>query len=139
MRRALQWRIILVAVLVYLAGTATGFFAGGWQAQRAFEERRGRMVGERIRERMKHRLDLTPEQEQAIDPILGTMSQRLRVIRQETAQRVEQTMEEAHRDLARHLKPEQMEQLERMKKRHKRILKRRRGHGAHEHSPPGGF
>ncbi len=137
MTRALQWRIALGLVLVFLAGAATGLFAGAWHARRAFSERHGRMMGERMRTHLEEALDLTPAQLQEVDPILRDMTQRLQTIRAETGQRVAQTMEESHRELARHLTPEQMEKLEEMRKRHERKPLRRRA-ARHRPPPPAG-
>ncbi len=133
MMRALQWRIALGLVLVFLAGAATGVFVGAWHARRAFSERHGRMMGERMRTHLVQALNLTPEQQQAVDPILRDMTQRLQTIRAETGQRVAQTMEESHRELARHLTPEQTAKLEQLKKRHERGLHRR---GRRQRLPP---
>lgn len=125
MMRTLQWRIVLGLALVFLAGTATGFFAGEWHAHKTFGERHGRRMGERMRERMERRLELTPEQMRVVDPILQKTAQRLQVIRSETGQRVEQAMEDSNRELAAHLTPEQLLKLEEMKKRHERHRQRR--------------
>lgn len=133
MMRTLEWRIVLGLVLVFLAGAATGFFAGAWHAHRAFGQRHGPMMGERMREHMKRQLDLTPEQEQVVDPILRQTAQRLQVIRAETGQRVEQVMEDSHRELATHLTPAQVAKLEQMKKRHEHIRRYRR---ERRHPPP---
>ncbi len=84
MMRNWQWRIMLGLALVFLAGAASGFFGGAWQARRTFDERHGRMMGERMRERMQRQLDLTPEQLAVIDPILKKTAQGLREIREET-------------------------------------------------------
>lgn len=124
MMRALQWRIVLGLVLVFLAGGATGYFGGSWQAHRTFGERHGRMSGERMQERLKRKLELTPEQAQVVDPILRQTSERLQVIRAETGQRVSETMQQAQREMAPHLTPAQIEKLERMKKRHERKHRR---------------
>ena len=122
MMQTLQWRILLGLLLVFFAGAATGFFGGAWHAHRIFGERHGRMMGERMRERMERQLDLTPEQVQVVDPILRKTAQRLQEIRAETGQRVSQTMEESRRELAVHLTPEQTAKLERMRQHHLRML-----------------
>jgi hypothetical protein len=88
MMRKLQWRIVLALTLAFVAGAATGLFGGAWQARRTFDERHGRMMADRMRERMQHQLDLTPEQMALVDPVLNKTAQRLRVIREETGERV---------------------------------------------------
>ena len=83
------------------------------------------------------KLNLTPEQLQQVDPILQQTTQRLEDIRTETGERVFQTMEEAHRELAKHLTPEQMAKMEKMKKHHLKILHRHgKRHWRHQPPPP---
>lgn len=118
MNRKLKWPLLLGFVLVFLAGTATGFFGGAWQAHRAFDERHGRMMGARMRERLQQQLELTPEQLRQVDPILRQTAQRLQEIRSETGERVAQTMEESHQEMAAHLTPAQVTKLKQMRARH---------------------
>ena len=130
MTPALKWRIAIGLVLVFLAGVATGLFAGARHSRHKFIARHGEMVGDRMREHLKRHLDLTPEQLSQVEPILDETAKRLRAIRTETTERVSQTMEDSHRHLAPHLTPEQQAKLEQMKERHLRILHR---HGGHRH------
>jgi Spy/CpxP family protein refolding chaperone len=137
MMPSLKWRIALGLVLVFLAGAATGLFAGAWHFHHAFSDRHGGMMGDRIREHLKRELNLTPEQLQQVDPILQQTTQRLEDIRTETGERVFQTMEDAHRELAKHLTPEQVAKMEEMKKHHLKIIHRRgKHHWRHEAPPP---
>ncbi len=125
MMRNLQWRIVLGLTLAFFAGAATGLFGGAWQARRTFDERHGRMMGDRMRERIQHQLDLTPEQMALVDPILDKTAQRLQTIRAETGDRVAEVMEDSQREMASHLTPEQQAKLEELKKRHQRHIHRR--------------
>ncbi|MEP6823135.1 MAG: hypothetical protein ABI946_12395 [Chthoniobacterales bacterium] len=125
MMRNLQWQIVLGLTLAFFAGAATGLFGGVWYARRAFDERHGQMMGDRMRERIQHQLDLTPEQMALVDPILNKTAQRLQVIRAETGERVEQVMEDSHREMAALLTPEQQAKLEDLKQRHEHHRQRR--------------
>jgi len=133
MTRALKWRIAIGVLLVFLAGAATGVFAGSWYARSSFKVRHGGMMGDRMRQHITRHLDLTPEQSRQIDPILDRAAAELQAIRAETGQRVSETMRRSHQEIAPHLTPEQQEKLETMKRRHMRILKSR---GPHHHGPP---
>jgi Spy/CpxP family protein refolding chaperone len=133
MTRALKWRIAIGLLLVFLAGTATGFFAGSWHARSAFKVRHGGMMGDRMRDHITRHLDLTPEQLRVIDPILDRTSAELQAIRAETGQRVSETMKRSQQEMAPHLTPEQQAKAEKMKMRHMRIIKFR---GRHHHGPP---
>ena len=121
MTRALKWRLAIGFLLVFLAGAATGVFAGAWHARDSFRGRHGGMMGDRMREHIARELDLTPEQQRELDPIIDRTTKELHAIRQETAERVTRTMEAAHRDFAPHLTPEQRDKVAKMKLRHMRI------------------
>ena len=133
MTRALKWRIAIGFLLVFLAGAATGVFAGAWHARSTLKVRHGGMMGERMREHMARHLDLTPEQIRAVDPILDRAAQELQAIRAETGQRVAATMQRSHQEIAPHLSPEQKAKLETMKMRHLRIMRFR---GSRHGRPP---
>ena len=127
MSRTLKWRLIIGFVLVFLAGGATGMFAGAWHARHAFAGRHGGMMGERMRERIQRQLDLTPEQTREMNPIFDDMAARMQEIRRDSGRRVYEAMEDAHRRLAQHLTPEQLAKAEKMKQRHMHRLHRRSG------------
>ena len=132
MTRALKWQIAILLVIVFLAGVATGFFGGARHARHVFMGRHGAHSGERMQHHLKRRLHLTPEQSEKIGPILERMSTELTEIRDETGRRVAETMSRSHREMAPILTPEQQAKLEKMKKRHQRILRKR---GDHHHRP----
>ncbi len=123
--RTLQWQILLGLTLAFFAGAATGFFGGAWQARQTFDERHGRMMGDRMRERIQRQLDLTPEQMTRVQPILSETAQRLQVIRAETGARVAQVMDDSQREMSAHLTPAQKAKLEKIKHRHLQQRQRR--------------
>jgi Spy/CpxP family protein refolding chaperone len=133
MMRALRWQIAVGLLLVFIAGAATGFLAGAWHAHNAFLERHDGMMSERMRERWKRQLDLTPDQIRDVNPILDRTAAELQKIRSETGERVRQALEETDRELQPHLTPEQGKKLEQIKWRH---LHRKHGGGRRHGGAP---
>jgi Spy/CpxP family protein refolding chaperone len=84
MTRTLKWRIAIGFLLVFLAGAATGVFAGAWHARNTFRGRHGVMMGDHMREHLVRHLNLTPEQTRELDPIFDRTAKELHTIRQET-------------------------------------------------------
>ncbi|CAN5251850.1 hypothetical protein BH20VER2_BH20VER2_09970 [soil metagenome] len=131
MTAKLKWLFALGFVLVFIAGVATGVFAGAWRAKHHHVTRHQgpppRMT-ERMIERFERELHLTPEQVAQTRPIFEDTARKLSAIREETGRRVAATLEESHQQMAPHLTPEQQEQLKEMKLRHRHILKMKRKH-----------
>ena len=121
MTSSLKLRIAVGLVLVFLAGVASGVFAAAWHAHRGFADRHGPRMAQRMRERMRDELNLTPAQMQELGPILDDTAQRLQQIRRETGERVSETITKSHEQLATHLTPEQREDLHGMEQRHRRF------------------
>lgn len=124
---SLKWRIAIGLLLVFAAGIATGVFAGAWHAHRVFAERHGPGMRERMRDRLVHDLNLTPEQMKTVGPILDDTARRLQEIRAESGQRVSETLRESHEQLAAHLTPEQRDELREIEQQHRRMWRWRRG------------
>jgi gas vesicle protein len=127
MSTALKWKLIAGFLLVFVAGGLTGGFIGAHHARNFFlGPPHSHGLPERMRERLRRQLELTPDQVSKISPIIDQTSSKLEAIRIETAQRVRATLEESHRQIAPQLTPEQREKLEKMEQMHK---KRMRHHG----------
>lgn len=130
MSRALQWKLILGFVLVFVAGGMTGAFFGASHARHIFfEGHRGGMMSERMRNHLRRQLNLTPEQIAKISPIIDKTAAQLEQIRRDTGRRVHETFAEAHQQMAAHLTDEQRVKLQKIESRH------RRGHRFHELQP----
>jgi Spy/CpxP family protein refolding chaperone len=115
MNRALQWKLIAGFVLVFVAGGITGGFMGAAHARHFFQRGAHRgFIKERMAERLKRELNLTPDQVEKISPMLDKTSTQIESIRTETAQRVHETMAQAHREIATVLTDEQREKLKQM-------------------------
>jgi Spy/CpxP family protein refolding chaperone len=121
MNRALQWKLIAGFILVFIAGGISGAFLGGLYAQQHFLEfHRPELIGARMKERLRAELKLTPEQIAKISPIIDKAAVQLREIRRDTAQRVHETIGEAHRQMAVNLTDEQRQKLKQIEERHRR-------------------
>jgi gas vesicle protein len=125
MNRALQWKLIAGFVLVFIAGGLTGAFLGGHYARNhIFRAPHRGFLKERMGERLRIELKLTPEQVAKIAPIIDKSAEQLEAIRSETARRVHDTMKQAHEEMAVSLTDEQREKLKKMQFRHRRHLRR---------------
>lgn len=128
MNRALQWKLIAGFVLVFIAGGVTGAFFGGHYARNhIFRAPHRGFLKERMGERLRVELKLTPEQVAKISPIIDKATEQLETIRTETARRVHDTMKQAHEDMAVTLTDGQREKLKKMefRRRHLRLLHER--------------
>jgi Spy/CpxP family protein refolding chaperone len=128
MNGALKWKLIAGFLLVFVAGGITGMALGGLYARHLFFDVHppGR-VGDRMKERLRTELRLTPEQVGKISPIVDKTAAQLQQIRRETGRRVHQIMTEAHKEIAVNLTDEQRQKLQQIEERHRR--------GRHRHSP----
>src|SRR5258707_1353828 len=99
MNGALKWKLIAGFVLVFVAGGIAGAALGGFYARHLFFDghRPGRL-GDRMKERLRTELRLTPEQVAKVSPIVDKTATQLREIRRDTGRRVHQIMTEAHKE-----------------------------------------
>jgi Spy/CpxP family protein refolding chaperone len=120
MNRTLQWKLLVGFLLVFLAGGVTGTFIGVAHARHQFFNSPHRaFLKERMGERLRTQLNLTPEQVEKISPIVERSTAELEAIRTETARRVHETMTQAHREMAGNLTPEQRQKLQQIEVRHR--------------------
>lgn len=129
MNRALQWKLVAGFLLVFIAGGMTGAFFGASHARHVFFEphRRG-IMGERMLERLRTQLTLTPEQVAKISPIIEKTATQLEQVRRETGQKVREVFQGSHQEIATHLTDDQRAKLEQIEARH-RAWHRRGFHG----------
>ena len=117
-----KWKLAVVLLVVFLAGVATGLFAGARHAHFVFMGRHSAHTADRMRSRLTHDLRLTPEQSAQISPIIDRSAAQLDLIRKETSHRVAATFKQAHEEMKPYLTPEQRERLEELKRRHRHML-----------------
>lgn len=141
MNKRLKWTLAVAFLLVFAAGAMTGGFVG----TRYFKKHRNikmmvpaheGVVAQRMREHLRRELELTPDQEVIVVPMIDEASAKLQTIRTETAARVRATMEEAGRQMAPHLTPEQQAKAEKLRERHQHHLQMRRFRGKRGEAPP---
>jgi Spy/CpxP family protein refolding chaperone len=134
MNQVLKWKLIAGFLLVFVAGGITGMALGGLYARHLFFEfhRPGRM-GDRMKERLRTELSLTPEQVAKVSPIVDKTAAQLQEIRRDTGRRVHEIIAEAHKEIAVNLTDEQRQKLQQIEERHRRGWRHR--HGPHEFPP----
>jgi len=131
MNRALQWKLIVGFLLVFLAGGVTGAFFGAAHARHFFFMAHQRaVISERMRERLQRQLDLTPDQVAKISPIIDKAAAQLQQVRRETGRRVHEIMTERDQQLISIITPQQQQKLHQIEERH-----RRWHHGRWPHEP----
>jgi Spy/CpxP family protein refolding chaperone len=134
MNTGLKWKLAVGFLLVFLAGLTTGSFAWKWHGH-PWGPPPGEL-GQRLNERLRHELRLTPAQAAKIAPIIEQSAKKLEAIRVESAQRVRQTFVETHRQIAPQLTPEQRTKLAAMEERHRHWRDRHRNFREPPPSPP---
>ncbi len=123
MSAALKWKLIAGFLLVFLTGGLTGGFIGATHGRHFFfGPPHSHGLPDRMRERLRRELELTPDQVARISPIIDQTSSKLEAIRIETAKRVRATMEESHRQIAPELTPEQRTKLEQIERSHRKRM-----------------
>jgi Spy/CpxP family protein refolding chaperone len=101
MNRALQWKLVAGFILVFIAGGMTGAFIAASHSRHMFiVSHRPELMAQRMRERLRDELKLTPEQLAKISPIIDRSTTQLEEIRMETGRRVHETFVQAHREMA---------------------------------------
>lgn len=137
MNNSLKWKLALAFFIVFVAGLATGGMFGAFHLRRhiALGPPHSGEVGDRMREHFRRALDLTPEQEKKIAPIVESTTSKLEAIRVETAERVRTVMEDSKREIAPILSPEQKQKLDKLENEHRRMMLK---HGFGPEPPPHG-
>src|ERR1043166_9411932 len=139
MNSALKWKLIAGFLLVFIAGGVTGGVIAATSIHHYFlAGSHHSMAAQRMRERLRAQLNLTPEQMAKISPIIDKTAAQLEEIRRDTARRVHETFADAHRQMAAVLTPEQQAKLEQLRQRHHRMMgrfHRRRGEMPRPPSP----
>jgi Spy/CpxP family protein refolding chaperone len=133
MNQVLKWKLIAGFLLVFVAGGIAGAALGGFYARHLFFEfHHPRLVGARMKERLRTELSLTPEQVAKVSPIVDKTAAQLQEIRRDTGRRVHEIMADAHKEIAANLTDEQRQKLQQIEERHRRWRHR---HGPHEFAP----
>jgi Spy/CpxP family protein refolding chaperone len=106
---------------------------GGLYARHLFFEfHHPRLVGARMKERLRTELSLTPDQVAKVSPIVDKTAAQLQDVRHDTRRRVHEIMAEAHQQIAANLTDEQRQKLQQIQERHRRWHHR---HGPRQFAP----
>jgi Spy/CpxP family protein refolding chaperone len=133
MNGALKWKLVAGFVLVFVAGGIAGAALGGFYARHLFfDVHHPRRVGDRMKERLRAELSLTPEQVAKVSPIVDKTAGQLQEVRHDTRRRVREIINQAHREMAVNLTDEQRQKLQQIEQRHRRWRHR---HGPRESAP----
>jgi Spy/CpxP family protein refolding chaperone len=129
---SLRWKLIVGVILAFLAGGMSGFFFASMHSHVFIEVHQPDLMSMRMKEHLRQQLNLTPDQEKKVSPIVEKMAAQLEQIRGETGDRVRKTMQDAHHEMEGLLTEEQKKELAQMEERH------RTGHMMHRgmHPPP---
>lgn len=126
MNEVLKWKLVAGFLLVFVAGGIAGAALGGLYVRHLlFEFHHPRLVGVRIKERLRTELSLTPEQVAKVSPIIDKEAAQLQEVRRDTGRRVREIVKDAHRQIAANLTDEQRQKLQQMEERHRRGRHRR--------------
>jgi Spy/CpxP family protein refolding chaperone len=137
MNGALKWKLIAGFLLVFVAGGIAGVAMGGFYARHLFFEfHHPGKVGDRMKERLRTELSLTPEQVAKVSPIIDKTAAQLREIRRDTGRRVHEIMTQAHNEISVNLTDEQRQKLLQIEQRHRQWHHHHGGHGSPLEPPP---
>ena len=138
MNGALKWKLAFAFLLVFIAGGTTGAFFGFHHIRQhiILGPPKSGEVSDRMREHFRRSLDLTPEQEAKIVPVIDATSAKLEAIRVETAERVRAVMEESKKEVAPLLTPEQQKKLDKLESQHRKMMLQHGFGPHHDHKPP---
>jgi hypothetical protein len=131
---SLRWKLIAGVLLAFLAGGMSGFFFATHARNVSIEFHQSDFLSMRMKEHLRHQLNLTPDQEAKISPIVERMAAQLEQIRGETGDRVRKTMQDAHHEMEGLLNDEQKKDLAQMEERHRSSHMH---HGMYPGSPEG--
>jgi len=120
MNGGLKGKLIAGFMLVFLAGGMTGAFVASWHAHHfMMGEHDPSVMAARMKDHLKHELDLTPEQVTQISPIVEKMARQLEEVRGETGKRVHDAFDQGHKEMASFLTDQQKQKLAEMQRRHR--------------------
>jgi hypothetical protein len=123
MNSALKWKLIAGFLLVFIAGGATGVFVTMTIGHHfIFAQHPPGVVAQTMKNRLRWQLRLTDEQMAKIGPIIDKTGEKIEEIRGDTGGRVRDTINEAHREIAQYLTPEQQQRLKQMEERRRQWM-----------------
>jgi len=139
-----RWKIVLLLLGIFATGAATGALVAARLVKEKVSRSRSLPVEqwapERIR-RLTERLELTPEQQEQLRPIIRRDFEELSRLRGEFAQDSQRIVQQMEREIASHLTPAQQAEYEQVKRetaeRFRRMMQERVRSGKGRPDGPG--
>lgn len=112
MKTSPRWRNLLIALLIFLAGAATGSINTiGWRARLENQRLQAGGLHQSLMHLLRDELDLTPTQENRISPIIAEACEAYRQETLRAMERVNEIVARTNERVARELEPAQVERL----------------------------
>ena len=121
-----KWKTIGYAAAIFVAGGISGGALGVYEtrSQLSVPVRQQEMV-QHLRNRLKARLGLSPDQMEKITPIIEGAAAQIRSIRLETFQRVNKVFDDSYAQISAVLTPEQRTKLDKMQRERREMMQMR--------------
>lgn len=127
-------KIGLYVALIFLAGVVAGFFGGpsiraAWKTTQPPPPPRNREdFANHIFNRMKERLELTPEQIEKIEPVFRKGIEDVRAIQDRSVKEVDAAVKRNHEEIEKMITPAQREKMQAWDREREKAMKERRNH-----------
>ena len=131
MTKALSWKVVLYATLIFAAGLFIGVLAGPHLLRTLLRPPTPAEMSSHILARLQFRLSLTPEQTAQIRPLVERTSSDIDAIREATTKQVADRIAETDSKIAPFLTPEQKTKLDQMQAEHRERMR----HGSRVFQP----
>ena len=128
------WKLVLLLVGIFVAGGVTGSVATmAWMRAKGPKRPVPEQWGPQRLNHLTKQLELSPEQVEALRPIIRRDVEELAKLRQRSMAETRRVLERMERDIGAQLTPEQKEKFERLneerRERLRRMLEQRRAEG----------
>lgn len=127
----------LVMTLIFLLGIGSGVLLTLGLAPHFFGPPGAKEMQDRWMMHLTHRLNLTPDQQTKIQPIIASASSRIQAVHQSDKGTISGIMAEATSQISALLQPDQREELKKMERNRERMFMDR-NHGGHGMGPDSG-
>ena len=128
-------KIMLYLAAIFLAGGVSGAMVSLASARKLSAKAPSMdRACNHMKDRLRAKLDLSPEQMSQIEPILDQTGRELRNVHQHALREVEQVFQRSNAQIAAHLNAGQKIKLEEMEKEHRSFLDKQ---GCGDKGPPG--
>jgi hypothetical protein len=132
-----KWKTIGYAAAIFATGAISGGALGVYETKtHLLEPQRTQEIADRIKTRLEKNLDLSPDQQARINPIVENVAAELRTARMEMAQRMDKIFEDSYGKISAILTPEQRTKLDQMEKERRDMMAHWQEN--HRHPGPGG-